>query len=145
MIDMIRDWWLIPVGIAAALGVIWLVLAITLWLAKPDDVGIRDMLRLLPDVLRLLKRLAVDPEMPAGVRVGLVALLAFIASPIDLIPDFIPVIGFADDVIITALVLRWVTRRVGPGALAEHWPGTPDGLAALRRLCGLPDAEDTGT
>jgi len=143
--DMIRDWWLIPVGVAAALGVIWLVLAITLWLTKPDDVGIRDLLRLLPDVLRLLKRLAVDPEMPTSVRVGLVALLAFIASPIDLIPDFIPVIGFADDVIITALVLRWVTRRAGPDALAEHWPGTPDGLNALRRLCGLPEPDDTGT
>ena len=78
MDDMIRDWWLIPVGVAAALGVIWLVLAITLWLTKPDDVGIRDLLRLLPDVLRLLKRLAVDPGMPASVRVGLVALLAFI-------------------------------------------------------------------
>lgn len=143
--DMTGDWWLIPVGIAAALGVIWLALAITLWLAKPDDVGIRDMLRLLPDVLRLLKRLAADPEMPAGVRVGLVALLAFIASPIDLIPDVIPVIGFADDVIITALVLRWVTRRAGPDALAEHWPGTPDGLGALRRLCGLPEPDATGT
>ena len=135
--EVFKDWWLIPVGTVAAVVVIWLALAIALWLTKPDEVGMQDMLRLLPDVLRLLKRLAVDPEMPRGVRVGLVALLLFIASPIDLIPDVVPVIGFADDVIITALVLRWVTRRVGPEALAEHWPGTPDGLSALRRLCGL--------
>jgi uncharacterized membrane protein YkvA (DUF1232 family) len=67
-------------------------------------------------------------------------LLAFIASPIDLIPDVIPVIGFADDVIITALVLRWVSRAAGPEALARQWPGTPDGLDALRRLCGLREA-----
>lgn len=141
--DVFKDWWMIPVGIAAALLVIWLALAIALWLAKPDDVGMQDMLRLLADVLRLLKRLAVDPEMPRRVRVGLVALLLFIASPIDLIPDIIPVIGFADDVIITALVLRWVTRRVGPDALAKHWPGTPDGLAALLRLCGLSERDGT--
>lgn len=64
-------------------------------------------------------------------------LLAFIVSPIDLIPDFIPAIGYADDVIITALVLRWVSRTAGADALARQWPGTPDGLAAVRRLCGM--------
>lgn len=130
-------WWMISVGLLAALVVIWAALAVTLWLAKPDDVGIQDMLRLLPDVLRLLKRLATDPQMPRRIRVALAVLLAFIASPIDLIPDFIPVLGFADDVIITALVLRWISRKAGAEALAAHWPGTPDGLAALRRLCGI--------
>jgi uncharacterized membrane protein YkvA (DUF1232 family) len=67
----------------------------------------------------------------------LALLLAYLALPIDLIPDFIPVLGYADDAVIVALVLRSVTRRAGPDALAEHWPGTPDGLAALRRLCRL--------
>ncbi|WP_328361393.1 YkvA family protein [Mycobacterium sp. NBC_00419] len=137
---MAEQWWMIPVGIAAALVFIWLALGVTLWIAKPDDVGIQDMLRLLPDVLRLLKRLATDPHLPRRIRIVLIVLLAFIASPIDLIPDFIPVLGYADDVIITALVLRWVSRTAGGDALAEHWPGTPDGLAALRRLCGLTDA-----
>ena len=131
------DWWLVPVGAVAALAVVWLLLGIALWVAKPDDVGIQDMLRLLPDVLRLLKRLATDPELPRRIRVALVALIAFIASPIDLIPDFIPAIGYADDVIITALVLRWVSRTAGADALARQWPGTPDGLAAVRRLCGM--------
>ena len=132
-----RDWWLVPVGAVAALAVVWLLLGIALWVAKPDDVGIQHMLRLLPDVLRLLKRLATDPELPRRVRVALVVLLAFIVSPIDLIPDFIPAIGYADDVIITALVLRWVSRTAGADALARQWPGTPDGLAAVRRLCGM--------
>jgi uncharacterized membrane protein YkvA (DUF1232 family) len=134
---VLEHWWMIPVGIAAALAVIWLALGVTLWVAKPDDVGLQDVLRLLPDVLRLLKRLATDPQLPRRIRIVLIVLLAFIASPIDLIPDFIPVIGFADDVIITALVLRWVSRTAGADALAKHWPGTPDGLDALRRLCGL--------
>jgi uncharacterized membrane protein YkvA (DUF1232 family) len=69
----------------------------------------------------------------------LAVLLGYLAIPIDLIPDFIPVIGYADDAIIIALVLRSVTRAVGPAALDEHWPGTPEGLAALRRLCRLPE------
>lgn len=135
-----RHWWLLPIGLGAALGTIWLILIITLWVVKPDDVGIQDMLRLLPDVLRLLKRLATDPQLPRRIRIALLILLAFIASPIDLIPDFVPVIGFADDVVITALVLRWVSRTAGADALARHWPGTPDGLEAVRRLCGIrPD------
>lgn len=133
------DWWLIPVSLATALVVAWLVLAITLWVSKPDQVGITDLLRLLPDTVRLLKRLAADRQLPRRIRVVLAGVLIFLASPIDLIPDFIPVLGYADDVIITALALRWVTRTAGPEALARHWPGTPAGLAALRRLCRLPD------
>jgi len=139
MDGVFSDWWMIPVSLAAALILVWLALAVTLWVLKPDDVGITDLLRLLPDTLRLLKRLAADPEMPRRIRVVLAGLLVFLASPIDLIPDFIPVLGYADDVIITAVVLRWVTRSAGPQALATHWPGTPDGLAALCRLCRLPN------
>ncbi len=131
------DWWMVPIGIGAALGTIWLILIVTLCVVKPDDVGIPDMLRLLPDVLRLLKRLATDPQLPRRIRIALLMLLAFIASPIDVIPDFIPVIGFADDVVIAVLVLRWVSRTAGADALARHWPGTPDGLEAVRRLCGI--------
>lgn len=140
MNSVLGEWWLIPVSLAATLILIWLALGVTLWSLKPDGVGVEDMLRLLPDVLRLLKGLAADPQLPRRIRVAMIALLAFIASPIDLIPDVIPVLGVADDVIITAVVLRWVTRAAGPQALSRHWPGTPDGLAALRRLCNLPDA-----
>ncbi|WP_142391366.1 DUF1232 domain-containing protein [Mycobacterium sp. ENV421] len=139
MDGVMGDWWLIPVSLATALVVAWLVLAITLWVSKPDQVGITDLLRLLPDTVRLLKRLAADRQLPRRIRVVLAGVLIFLASPIDLIPDFIPVLGYADDVIITALALRWVTRTAAPEALARHWPGTPDGLAALRRLCRLPE------
>lgn len=132
-------WWSIAISILSTLAVIWLVLAIALWFTKPQKVDLMDMARLLPDLLRLLKRLATDPSMPRSVRVTLVLLLAFVASPIDIIPDFIPFIGFADDVILVALVLRWVTRRAGTVALTQHWPGTPEGLAAVRRVCGLAE------
>ncbi|WP_374022408.1 YkvA family protein [Mycobacterium sp. HNNTM2301] len=132
------DWWMIALGLLSAFVVIWLVLAATFWLLRPKA-KLQDLVRLLPDVLRLLKRLAADRELPRRIRVVLVALIAFVVSPIDLIPDAIPVIGFADDVVIVGLVLRWISRVAGPDALARHWPGTPDGLATLCWLCGLPD------
>jgi uncharacterized membrane protein YkvA (DUF1232 family) len=132
-----HDWWTIPHGIVGGLVVVWAVLVVVLWLAKPGDYVLKDALRLLPDLMRLIKRLAADPATPRGVRIRLVLLLGYLALPFDLIPDFIPVLGYADDAIIVALVLRSATRSAGPDALAKHWPGTPEGLAALNRLCRL--------
>lgn len=96
-----------------------------------------EALRILPDLLRLVARLARDRGLSRGVRVRLWLLLAYLASPIDLIPDFVPVLGYADDAIVVAVVLRSVVRRAGSGAIERHWPGTPDGLAAVRRLAGV--------
>ena len=134
---MWHDWWTIPLGIACGLVLLWAVFATVLWLTKPGDHDLRETLRLLPDVIRLIKRLAADPATPRGVRIRLVLLLGYLALPFDLIPDFVPVLGYADDAIIVALVLRSTTRSAGPDALAKHWPGTPQGLAALNRLCRL--------
>jgi uncharacterized membrane protein YkvA (DUF1232 family) len=131
------DWWSIPLGIAGGLILIWAVLVAALWLTRPADYDVKEALRLLPDLLRLIKRLAGDPDTPRGVRIRLALLLVYLALPIDLIPDFIPVLGYADDAIIVALVLRSATRRAGADALARHWPGTPEGLASLKRLCRL--------
>lgn len=60
--------------------------------------------------------------------------MVWIASPIDLLPEFLPVIGPLDDLVVTALVLRWVARRVGRPRLRELWPGPPEGFALLERL-----------
>jgi len=62
----------------------------------------------------------------------------YFASPIDLVPDFIPVLGYADDALVVALVLRSVVRRAGPAPLARHWPGTPEGVRLIQQLAGLP-------
>ena len=133
------DWAWTIVGVAGGLLVVWLALVAALWFTRPDEVRLRDLVRLLPDVLRLLRRLAADGTLPRGVRVRLWLLLGYLAMPIDLVPDVIPVIGYADDAIVVALVLRSVVRRAGADAVVRHWPGTPDGLVALRQLTGSLD------
>jgi uncharacterized membrane protein YkvA (DUF1232 family) len=131
------DWWLIALGIVGGLVLIWAILVAALWLTKPGEYDVKEALRLLPDLIRLINRLATDPETPRGVRIRLALLLGYLALPFDLIPDFVPVLGYADDAIIVALTLRSATRSAGPDALAKHWPGTPEGLATLKRLCRL--------
>lgn len=130
----------IVLGLVAGLALAWLVLALALFVVKPRGGLLKESLRLLPDVIRLLKRLASDRALPRGVRVRLALMFAYLAFPLDLIPDFIPVLGYADDAIIVAAVLRSVIRRVGLTPLQQHWPGTPDGLAAVTRLAGLGHA-----
>jgi uncharacterized membrane protein YkvA (DUF1232 family) len=112
-------------------------LIVALLLVRPKGALLTEAIRILPDLLRLLKRLATDPTLPRGVRVRLGLLMAYLAIPIDLIPDFIPVLGYADDAIIVAAVLRGVVKRAGLDAVRRHWPGTDEGFAALGRLAGL--------
>ena len=132
------DWAWTLVGVLGGLLLCWLVLMAVLWATRPDDLRLRELLRLLPDVLRLVHRLAGDGTLPRGVRVRLWLLLGYLALPIDLVPDFVPVLGHADDAIVVALVLRSVVRHAGAAAIDRHWPGTPEGLAALRRASRLP-------
>jgi uncharacterized membrane protein YkvA (DUF1232 family) len=134
----VPDWAWTLIAVLGGLLVCWLVLVAVLWRSRPDELGLRELLRLLPDVLRLVHRLAGDDRLPRGVRVRLWLLLAYLAMPIDLVPDFVPVLGHADDAIVVVLVLRSVVRRAGAEAVARHWPGTPEGLAALRRASRLP-------
>jgi uncharacterized membrane protein YkvA (DUF1232 family) len=136
---MTGTWWgdlLVSLGLALLL--VWAVLLVTLAVVRPRGAGLAEAVRLLPDVLRLIRRLAADRTLPRGVRVRLGLLLVYLASPIDIIPDFIPVLGLADDAIIVTFVLRSVVRRAGVEAVRSHWPGTPEGFALVARLAGLP-------
>lgn len=126
-------------AVAGGVLVLWLGLLALLWLRRPDDLTVREALRLLPDVLRLVRRLAADRGLPLPVRLRLWLLLAYLLSPLDLVPDVLPVVGYADDAVLVAWVLRSVVRRAGGAALARHWPGTPAGLAVVRRLAGVDD------
>lgn len=95
---------------------------------------IRALARFVPHCAVLFKRLLADPRLPIRWKALVVAVIAYLAMPFDLVPDFIPVAGQLDDVIVVALVLRWAVRRAGPSLLREHWPGPAASLAVLERL-----------
>jgi uncharacterized membrane protein YkvA (DUF1232 family) len=97
-------------------------------------VDARALATLIPDCLVLLHPLLRDPRVPKRRKLLLAALLAYLAMPIDLLPDFIPVAGQLDDAIVVALVLRAVLRSGGPELLREHWRGPQRSLDVLLRL-----------
>lgn len=141
-----NSWWWSPfLGTAIALLAGWFALVAVLVLVRPRGRLLAAGLRLLPDLLRLVRRLAADRTLPAGIRIRLGLLLAYLAMPIDLIPDVIPVLGYADDVIVVLAVLRSVIRHAGRDAVRRHWPGTDDGFAALIRITGLANPADDRT
>jgi uncharacterized membrane protein YkvA (DUF1232 family) len=135
-------WWDAAAGLAGGLVLMWVLLLAVLWRAAPEQVSLREAVRLVPEVMGLLRRLAADPTLPRGVRVRMWLLLGYLILPIDLVPDFIPVIGYADDVIVVALALRSVVRRAGQDAVSRHWRGGPEGLSAVLRLAGVPATEE---
>ncbi|GGQ19850.1 YkvA family protein [Streptomyces mutabilis] len=135
-----NTWLSVALAVVGGLMLTWLLVIAAMLIVRPRGSLFTEAIRLLPDLLRLIPRLARDPDLPRGARVRLWLLLAYLAMPIDLVPDFIPVLGYADDAIVVAAVLRAIVRRASPHALNRHWPGTDDGLAAVRRLAGLPAA-----
>jgi uncharacterized membrane protein YkvA (DUF1232 family) len=94
--------------------------------------------RFVPDCVVLVRRLLGDPRVPRRSRLALIMLLGYLASPIDLVPDFVPVAGHLDDAIVLALVLRHVVRAAGDAVLREHWPGSARSLAVVLRLVQSP-------
>jgi uncharacterized membrane protein YkvA (DUF1232 family) len=133
------DWLRVLLVTLGGLLLLWLVLLAWLWVVRPADLTARDAVRLLPDLVRLVRRLAGDRSLPRGVRLRLWLLLAYLLCPVDLVPDVIPVLGWADDVVVVAWALRAVVRRAGPAALERHWPGGPAGRTVVARHAGIPD------
>lgn len=122
----------ILIGFAAA-AVIWFgFICALIILGRRDDA--LTIARFIPDCIVLFRRLLRDDRVPRGSKFLLVAVLGYLASPIDLVPDFIPVAGQLDDAIIVALVIRSVLRSAGPTLLREHWPGPASSLDVLERL-----------
>jgi uncharacterized membrane protein YkvA (DUF1232 family) len=128
--------WLVVWGIVASLIGVWLLLIVVLWIFRPRGVQLGQLVRIVPDVLRLVQRLLGDRSAPFRVRAALVGLLAWLLNPVDLIPEFIPVLGPLDDVVVAVLVLRYVRRRMGDDELRRRWPGTPEGYALLSGVLG---------
>lgn len=124
------------VGIVVSLVILWALLLALFWILRPKDVPLRELVRIVPDVIRLLRSIIGDRSAPLGVRAVLVFLLVWIVSPIDLIPEFIPVLGPLDDVIVAAVALRYTRRKLRVEDLRRRWVGTDDGFALLVRLIG---------
>jgi uncharacterized membrane protein YkvA (DUF1232 family) len=124
------------VGIVLGLAALWVAVLVLFWAFRPKGVAVRDVLAVVPDVLRLLRSLIGDPVVPLDVRVVLVGLVAWIISPIDLIPEFIPVLGPIDDIVVAIVAMRFVRRRMGVEDLRRRWSGSPGGFELLLRVIG---------
>jgi len=111
----------------------WLVLMLLARRLPPGPM--RDLAAFLPDCVTAARRLRRDPRVPRRAKVAMLVAALWVLSPIDLIPEFLPVIGPLDDVIVVALAFRYAARRVPRAALLEAWPGDP---RLLLRLIGSP-------
>jgi uncharacterized membrane protein YkvA (DUF1232 family) len=101
------------------------------------------LIRVLPDTIRLLRELVSDRSLPRGVRRRLALAVVYCVQPFNVIPDFVPVIGFADNVAVACLALRSVIRLAGPEPLLRHWKGSPETLVLLCRTLRVPLAQDS--
>jgi uncharacterized membrane protein YkvA (DUF1232 family) len=119
-------------GMLAVYALVVAVLALTGRRAQARAIG-----GFVPDCAVLFARLARDSDVPRARRVVLVVLAAYLASPIDLVPDFVPIAGQVDDALLMIAALRWLARGAGPALLERHWPGPQASLAVLLRLAGI--------
>ena len=84
---------------------------------------LKEALLFVPNVAKLAGRLAKDPRVPRSTKWGLLLFGLYLANPIDLVPDWIPVLGYLDDLVLIALIGRWLAKRIPPELIAEHWDG----------------------
>jgi uncharacterized membrane protein YkvA (DUF1232 family) len=120
--------WLLLV--AAGVLIVYAVFVVALIVAGHRP-SLRDLARFIPDCVVLVGRLLRDPRVPRRHKLILGALVGYLALPFDLVPDFIPVAGHLDDVLVVALTLRAVLKGTRGDLLREHWPGSPSSLALL--------------
>ena len=124
-------------AVVSGLLVLWLLLLVLLWLRRPDDVTVREALRLLPDVLRLVRRLAADRGLPLALRLRVWLLLAYLLSPLDLCPTCCRWSGTPT----TPSWSRGCCARWCAGPVTRRWPGAGPALARIGRRAGrLPPA-----
>ncbi len=96
-----------------------------------------DAVLLLPNIVKLVSRLLSDPRVPRRSKIALGAAAAYVASPIDLIPDIVPVVGWADDLIFLMMALDSLIDRSGTEIVEEHWDGPGDLLSLVEDVLGL--------
>jgi uncharacterized membrane protein YkvA (DUF1232 family) len=126
------DAWL-RILLVAVVGLVlaWGLLAVLAARLPPGPA--RELAAVVPDAVRAVRVLARDPRVPRRAKLAVALAALWCLSPIDLVPEFLPVIGLADDIVVVVLALRYAARRVPPDVMAEAWPGEP---AVLSRLLG---------
>ncbi len=124
--------WLLALIVVVA---IYAVAVLALILAG-RGVAARELALLLPNLILLFKDLLRDPRVPRGPKIVLAIGIVWLVSPIDLLPEFLPVIGPLDDAVVAALVLRHLVHRAGADVVREHWRGEPDTLELILRGAG---------
>jgi uncharacterized membrane protein YkvA (DUF1232 family) len=133
-------WWeglLIGVGVLIASWMLLVFLA-----ARLPDGSLKELAAFLPDCVTTARRLRGDDRVPRRAKLAVGFALLWVLSPIDLIPEFLPVIGPLDDVVVVALAFRYAARQVPRAVLLEAWPGKP---STIERLLGPARADDTDT
>jgi len=128
---MVREW-LVAVGVGVGLMVASWALLIVLARRLPPG-PLRELARLIPDCVTTVRRLRRDPRVPRRAKVAVILAGVWLVSPIDLLPEFLPVIGPLDDVVVVALALRYAARQVPRQVLLDAWPGN---AGLLERLLG---------
>ena len=110
------------------------------WQGPDTQTDLKEYLFLAPRLVKLVWKLMRDPRVPSRAKASLFLLGAYLASPVDLIPDFIPGIGQVDDLVIAAFALDQILNRVPDGVVREHWEGDEDVLQIVREILNISTA-----
>ena len=130
----LADWTFIAIGAAAACAAYAALLVALVIIGRRGSA--RAMAGFVPDAAVLFGRLLRDGRVPRRRKLAVAAGACYLAMPLDLVPDFIPVAGHLDDAIVTAALLRYLVRGAGSGLIAELWPGPDESLEVVLRLGG---------
>src|SRR2546421_3041677 len=131
------SWWQWLLMTAAGALAVWAGCVLALVLAGRRQ-SARALAGFIPDCIVLVRRLLHDPRVPRRYKLLLGLLVGYLALPIDLVPDFIPVAGQLDDAVVVAVILRAVLRGGGPDLMREHWPGPQRSFAMVLPVIGHP-------
>jgi uncharacterized membrane protein YkvA (DUF1232 family) len=130
----VSAWLWLLVGLGAAVALWLLLVGALLAFGRKEDA--RELAAFIPDCIVLIKDLLGDPRVPHRAKLMLISLLVYLMIPFDLVPDFIPVVGYLDDAILVTAVVAYVVRLTGRDVVEELWRGSERGLRAVLRLTG---------